>query len=50
MKALVNHGPGNKAWGGDTRSGADITINNGREDPLEIVRELTDGLGEDEGQ
>lgn len=27
--------------------GADITINNGREDPLEIIRELTDGLGAD---
>ena len=27
--------------------GADITVNNGREDPLEIVRSLTDGLGAD---
>ncbi len=27
--------------------GADITINNGREDPLEIIRALTDGLGAD---
>ena len=27
--------------------GADITINNGREDALAIVRELTDGLGAD---
>ena len=27
--------------------GADITVNNGGEDPLEIVRSLTDGLGAD---
>src|SRR5271170_3552601 len=27
--------------------GADITVNNGREDPLAIVRALTDGLGAD---
>jgi alcohol dehydrogenase len=27
--------------------GADITVNNGREDPLEIVRALTEGLGAD---
>jgi alcohol dehydrogenase len=27
--------------------GADITVNNGREDPLAIVRGLTDGLGAD---
>jgi alcohol dehydrogenase len=27
--------------------GADITVNNGREDPLEVIRELTDGLGAD---
>jgi alcohol dehydrogenase len=27
--------------------GADVTINNGREDPLTIVRDLTDGLGAD---
>ena len=27
--------------------GADITINNGREDPIEIVRSLTGGLGAD---
>ena len=27
--------------------GADVTVNNGREDPLEIVRSLTDGLGAD---
>jgi alcohol dehydrogenase len=27
--------------------GADVTINNGREDALEIVRQLTDGLGAD---
>jgi alcohol dehydrogenase len=27
--------------------GADITVNNGREDPLEVVRELTGGLGAD---
>jgi alcohol dehydrogenase len=27
--------------------GADITVNNGREDPLEVVRLLTDGLGAD---
>ncbi len=27
--------------------GADITVNNGREDPLEVVRALTDGLGAD---
>jgi len=27
--------------------GADIVVNNGREDPLAIVRELTDGLGAD---
>ncbi len=25
--------------------GADITVNNGRQDPLEVIRELTDGLG-----
>jgi alcohol dehydrogenase len=29
------------------RFGADITINNGREDPLALVMELTDGLGVD---
>jgi alcohol dehydrogenase len=29
------------------RFGADITVNNGREDPLEVIRELTDGLGAD---
>ncbi len=27
--------------------GADITVNNGRQDPLEVVRGLTDGLGAD---
>jgi alcohol dehydrogenase len=27
--------------------GADITVNNGREDPLEVIRLLTDGLGAD---
>jgi alcohol dehydrogenase len=27
--------------------GADVTVNNSREDPLAIVRELTDGLGAD---
>jgi alcohol dehydrogenase len=27
--------------------GADITVNNGRQDPLEVIRELTDGLGAD---
>src|ERR1700678_1852480 len=27
--------------------GADVTVNNGREDPLEIVRSMTDGLGAD---
>jgi alcohol dehydrogenase len=27
--------------------GADITVNNGREDPREIVRSMTDGLGAD---
>jgi alcohol dehydrogenase len=27
--------------------GADVTINNGREDPLELVNELTNGLGAD---
>jgi alcohol dehydrogenase len=27
--------------------GADITVNNSREDPLAVVRELTDGLGAD---
>ena len=27
--------------------GADITVNNSREDPLEVIRELTDGLGAD---
>jgi len=27
--------------------GADVTVNNSREDPLPIVRELTDGLGAD---
>jgi alcohol dehydrogenase len=29
------------------RFGADITINNGREDPVALVMELTDGLGAD---
>jgi alcohol dehydrogenase len=29
------------------RFGADITINNGREDPLAVVMEMTDGLGVD---
>src|ERR1700722_1885070 len=29
------------------RFGADITINNGREDPLALVMEMTDGLGAD---
>ncbi|MDQ2873656.1 MAG: zinc-dependent alcohol dehydrogenase family protein [Actinomycetota bacterium] len=27
--------------------GADVTVNNGRQDPLEVVRGLTDGLGAD---
>ena len=27
--------------------GADVTVNNGREDPLEVIRALTDGLGAD---
>ena len=27
--------------------GADVTVNNSREDPLPVVRELTDGLGAD---
>jgi alcohol dehydrogenase len=27
--------------------GADVTVNNGREDPREIVRSMTDGLGAD---
>ena len=27
--------------------GTDVTVNNGREDPLAIIRELTDGLGAD---
>jgi alcohol dehydrogenase len=27
--------------------GADVTVNNGREDPLEVIRQLTDGLGAD---
>ena len=27
--------------------GADVTVNNGREDPMEVVRGLTDGLGAD---
>jgi alcohol dehydrogenase len=27
--------------------GADVTVNNSREDPLEVVRSLTDGLGAD---
>ncbi len=27
--------------------GADVTVNNGREDPLAVVRSLTDGLGAD---
>ena len=27
--------------------GADLTVNNGRQDPLEVVRGLTDGLGAD---
>ncbi len=27
--------------------GADVTVNNGREDPLSVVRSLTDGLGAD---
>ena len=29
------------------RFGADITVNNGQQDPLEIIKELTDGLGAD---
>ena len=29
--------------------GADVTVNNGREDPLAVVRGLTDGLGADVG-
>jgi alcohol dehydrogenase len=29
------------------RFGADITINNGREDPLTLIMEMTDGLGAD---
>ena len=29
------------------RFGADVTINNGREDPAEIIGSLTDGLGAD---
>ena len=29
------------------RFGADVTVNNGRQDPLEVIRELTDGLGAD---
>ena len=27
--------------------GADVTVNNGRQDALEVIRELTDGLGAD---
>ncbi len=27
--------------------GADVTVNNGRQDPLEVIRSLTDGLGAD---
>jgi alcohol dehydrogenase len=27
------------------RFGADVVVNNGRQDPLEVIRELTDGLG-----
>ncbi len=27
--------------------GADVTVNNGRQDPLEVINELTDGLGAD---
>jgi alcohol dehydrogenase len=27
--------------------GADVTVNNGREDPLEVIRSLTGGLGAD---
>ena len=27
--------------------GADVIVNNGRQDPLEVIRELTDGLGAD---
>jgi alcohol dehydrogenase len=29
------------------RFGADVVVNNSREDPVEVVRELTDGLGAD---
>jgi alcohol dehydrogenase len=29
------------------RFGADVTVNNGREDPVAIIRSLTDGLGAD---
>jgi alcohol dehydrogenase len=32
---------------GARRFGADVTINNGREDPVAIVMEMTDGLGAD---
>ncbi len=27
------------------RAAADITVNNSRQDPLEVIRELADGLG-----
>lgn len=56
MKALVYHGPGNTVIAidlADSRltaaktSGADVTVNNSREDALEIVRSLTGGLGAD---
>ncbi len=33
--------------GAATRFGADVTVNNGREDPLVAIRSLTDGLGAD---
>jgi alcohol dehydrogenase len=29
------------------RFGADVTVNNGRQDPLEVIRDLTGGLGAD---
>jgi len=66
MRALVYHGPGQKAWEevpkpglaidlADSRLeaakqfGADVTVNNSREDPLSVIAALTDGLGADTG-
>ena len=43
MHALVYHGPGERAL----EFGADVVINNSREDAAEVIRKLTDGLGVD---